>query len=374
MSKLNKKYKICFSGATWISPLFNPDIPFHAGGGEVQLYFLGTELSNDPRYEIVYLVGDFGQAKIERFNKIMLFRGTKPLFDMPWYKIGFGAIKTLWCLIKINADIYFERTSSPRLGLVSLYCKIFKKKLIYMTAADIDCNGQYPKIYGKIFHRIYNYGLKNVNAVIVQSEKQQRLMKKNYGIESIFIKSLFRIRDSINIEKKFTLWIARCHWMKKPNIFLDMVKLFPNEKFVMISPKAADDHKLFDSIKQKAKTYSNLTFIEEVSFIDSQYYFDQAKVFVNTSTVEGFPNTFLQAGLSKTPILSLDISPDDFLHNIEGGVCTNGNIKLFFSMYEKLVNNIPHRKMLGNNIFEYVKKHHNAKSIAEQYKKLMENI
>ncbi len=56
-------------------------------------------------------------------------------------------------------------------------------------------------------------------------------------------------------------------------------------------------------------------FLEKVSYHDIQSHFDQAKIFVNTSSDEGVPNTFIHAGLGSTAIVSLKVDPDHMFHH-----------------------------------------------------------
>ncbi len=60
----SKKNRVCFVSLK-AYPLFNPDISSVFGGAEVDLYMLATELANDERFEVSFIVGDYGQPPLE---------------------------------------------------------------------------------------------------------------------------------------------------------------------------------------------------------------------------------------------------------------------------------------------------------------------
>ena len=94
-----------------------------------------------------------------------------------------------------------------------------------------------------------------------------------------------------------------------------------------------------------------------MQFQDVQKYFDKAKCFVNSSEFEGFPNTFIQACLGSTPILSFNVNPDNFIERFEVGCfCANSLDKAV-----EFIRNLDPEKIrfYGNNAFKYACKHHN---------------
>jgi glycosyltransferase involved in cell wall biosynthesis len=48
-------------------------------------------------------------------------------------------------------------------------------------------------------------------------------------------------------------------------------------------------------------------------------YYDQASLFLNTSSVEGFPNTFLQSWSLGTPVMSAGVDPSSIIKKYELG-------------------------------------------------------
>ncbi len=83
--------------------------------------------------------------------------------------------------------------------------------------------------------------------------------------------------------------------------------------------EAAGHEHLYNRVREEADRLPNVEHLGFVPFseIDSQY--ARASVYLCTSTIEGFPNTFLQAWNHKTPVVST-YNPDGMLNSGDVGV------------------------------------------------------
>ena len=54
--------------------LFNPDVKDVIGGAEVDLYLLATELAKDKKFEVRFVVGDYGQKQIEVRENVTIIK------------------------------------------------------------------------------------------------------------------------------------------------------------------------------------------------------------------------------------------------------------------------------------------------------------
>ena len=359
---MKNKLKICFVQPSVYS-LFNKKNKRIFGGAEVQVYQIGNYIAENYRsVGVSYLVGNFGQAKIEIYNNIKIYRGANFFKDRSKFIQLREALKLLVCLKKINADVYIQRSATAGTGLIALFCKLFNKKFVYMISHEIDVSEEFKK-KNKFGGRIYEWGLKNADLVISQSEKQKELLEKNYCKESIVIKSVYEIERDINFDnKKYVLWVGRCEKWKAPEKYLQLAKNNQEIKFIMIMPKSNnkfyDDY--FETIQKKASKIRNLIFIESVTFNEINKYFKKAKIFINTSNYEGFPNTFIQAAKNKTLILSLNVNPDNFLDKYQCGFC-NDDLEKLGERLGELWNNKRLGERLGENAYKYAEDNHDIK-------------
>src|SRR3989344_2614617 len=124
--------KVCFISLNSY-PLFITNLPGYFGGAELQMSLLAKSLAKNRRFKISLVVGDYGQKSVESIGKITLYKAFRQR-----QKFSFEALRFFKLLNTINADVYIDRTLNLKIGLVACWCRLFRKKFIYMLAHDWD--------------------------------------------------------------------------------------------------------------------------------------------------------------------------------------------------------------------------------------------
>ncbi|MEJ2646836.1 MAG: glycosyltransferase family 4 protein [Sedimentisphaerales bacterium] len=331
------------------------------GGSEVDIYMLSTELAKDKRFKVSLITGDFGQNKVESFENVTIYKTARLSSPLK-------ATVSIWRVMKeVNADIYFKKGASFVTALAALFCRVKGKFFMLRTAQDIECNGVYIRekwLRGKAF----KWTLKQAKHVFVQNNSNKSHLKETTGISATVIPNGHRMISQTERQRDFILWVGRSTRVKRPELFVRLASENPSEQFVMICQQAGDDNDAaYRNLVEQAKLAANLKFIERVPFLEIMGFFQRAKVFVNTSDTEGFPNVFIQSCLSGTPILSLNVNPDDFLNKYECGLCAKGDWEIFREMLSELLRPDT-MKLYGENGREYAVKNHDIQNIIEKYK------
>jgi len=368
-----RKINICLV-APYIYSLFNKKCSVPFGGAEVQLYLLSKEFSRNNKINVNIITGNYNLKKIliEYSNSIMIFSSLS--LEIKRFALLKYYIKLFFTLIKVAPDIVIQRTGGMETGICALYCNIFKKKFVFSIADDDDVKKD--KKIG-IINNFYQYGLKNADYIIAQKIEQIKFLEKwkQKKINNIkVIKSGHIIQDLNNMKKIYILWVGRAIQWKRPELFLKLSKYFPDESFIMICRKSFDDN-YWKKLYLEAQKITNLQFIEFVPFQKINEIFRNAKVFINTSLPrEGFPNTFIQALMNKTPVITLTVDPDNFLTiNKCGFNCKNefNKMKYFLNYMLKYKEQF---KFYSNNSYDYVKKNHNIYTVSKEWIKLFETL
>lgn len=270
-----------------------------------------------------------------------------------------------------DAQIYFEEVASWGTFLIALFCKLNNKTFVYRTASAIECDGTYLKQHyfgGKAFA----WSLKNAAQVVVQNETDAKKLKRSIGVDSIVIANAHYMPELTEHKEGTILWVGRSDQLKRPELFIKLAQMYPEEKFIMICPRALK-HTTYDQLVDKAAQVGNLNFIKQVQFDKIENFYQQAKLFVCTSKAEGFPNTYVEACKCATPIFSLCVNPDNFLTTYQCGICANDSWNEFVRQFEALLISGKLTEY-GKNAREYAEQKHAIENIIEMYKELFSKL
>jgi len=357
--------EICFI-APKAYPMFNAAAAGVFGGAEVDLYFLATELAKDESFSISLIAADYGQEEIETIENVRIIKSVNfrqnPLA---------GAAKIWQALRRADAGMYMMKTMTPGVFLAAFFCRVHHKMFLYRTANTDVCDGTYLQQH-RWMGRLFKWSWRSAKLIFVQNAADKKNLENSIGLDSVAIPNGHRLTPPVDRKRDTVLWIGRSADIKRPGVFVDLAEKFPTEKFTMICQHATGDRK-YSELMARAQQVKNLEFIERVSFDQVNSYFQRAKVFVNTSCSEGFPNTFIQAAQCGTSILALNVNPDGFLDKYSCGINSQNDIQKLAENLRFMLDDDRYIE-LGRNGRKYAEQNHDIKTIVEQYKKIFRSL
>lgn len=362
--------KICF-----ILPNY---FKFLKGGAELQAYVLAKKLSE--KYEVHYI---FESSK-KFFDKKVLYDDGLLLHPIKRYrnkifgKLFFLNFKELLSLIDdINPDIIYQRGAKPYLGILSKLWNRNNKKLILGISMDLNCSKKeilnldwnFFSLPSKIFDSFFYFtGVKNADIIISQNKHQQKLLKENFNRSSFLISNGLPLPEPPFNKKKPLLisWIANIKPIKKPEIFINLAEKCKDldVKFVYAGRPSKNNYQKI-LIKQTEKL-QNLEYLGEIPFKETNRLLSKSSLLINTSETEGFSNTFIQAWLRETPVITLNCDPDDIIKNNEIGF-HSGNFEKLVKQVRFLIENESLRNKMGKKARSYAIEHHDINKIVSDY-------
>ena len=146
------------------------------GGAERQMAILAGELVRRGRDVaiVVYPVPDPSDAIDHRLTLVERARhaGGKAT------GILLEGTRVMRALRRANARVVVVRGGRSVLGVVALYCWLQQRKLVFSSANDFDFLDR-PDLTGTK-KRLYTFGIKRADAIVVQSERQVELARRAF--------------------------------------------------------------------------------------------------------------------------------------------------------------------------------------------------
>ena len=363
--------KICFVALYSLPLLTSSENLKYVGGSELKQVLIGRELAKRG-FQISFITYDENSEK-EKADEITIIQS----FSLSKNFSPFKNLFMIWkSLKKANADVYCKGIGYE--GIVPLFCIIHGKRFVKWIGSDSDLLFERFHSLHPLFLKITVYiDIKFANRIIVQNLFQKKFIEEKFNKKCVLIKNPVGIPDDIDIKnevkKNYILWVGTIRPVKQPEIFLRIAQSLPEFNFLMIGGEDKKEKKLFTNIKREACTISNLKFLGFVPHHEIQKYYKEASLLINTSQIEGFSNTFLEAWINNVPVMSLNVDPDEIICNNKLGFHSK-TIQQLIQDIKTIMLDDNLRKEMGINGKKYVELNHDLKKIVHQFEELLSSF
>jgi glycosyltransferase involved in cell wall biosynthesis len=298
-------------------------------GGETVQHVLLARAWRDLGHEVSIVVYDDGQGEKREVDGITAIAAHRRHAGIPGLRFFHPrASKLVAALMAADADVYYQSPAGAFTGLTAWYCRMTGRRFIFRVASDSDCEKEHSRIRLWRDRRLFDYGLKHADLVAAQTEVQANMLRANHGLESSVVNMLVEPppRTGLAPDKDIdVLWVGNLRALKRPELVLELARQLPQVSFTLAGGPLPHptSRTYFDDVKVAAARLPNVSMPGPVRYADSGAWFDRARVFLNTSSVEGFPNTFLQAWIRGVPVVSF-FDPDGLIRRLQlGAVCAS---------------------------------------------------
>ena len=302
------KPHVCFLAPSTWPTLANDGKLGVVGGAELQQSVIARELARRG-YRVSMVSIDYGQAEGTEAHGVRIYNMHKPDEGIPVVRFFHPRLTSLWQALKrVDADVYYQRTAAIYTGALAAFSKYHGKRCVYGGACDVDFIPGKEEIRYTRDKKIYQYGLRRVDRVFVQNENQSRFLRENYGREGILIPNCYEAPAGAKADRQgYILWVATVRQSKRAHLLLELARKLPQHKFVVIGgpEPSVEGEERYRAIREEALKIPNMEFKGYVPLEETEGYFNGARVFLNTSAYEGFPNTFLQAWARGIPAVGM---------------------------------------------------------------------
>ena len=299
--------RVCFvAPTTWPLIAGAGDIPV-IGGAELQQTVVATALAGRG-YDVSMISMDFGQEEGSVVRGVRMLKMHAPDAGLPVVRFLHPRLTSLWSAMKrADADVYYHRTAGPQAAFIAAFCRRYGRRSIQAGASDVDFMPDRVDIRLARDRWLYDYGLRNVDAIFAQNPGQVESVRRHYGREALLVPNCYAPPEGARADPRgYVLWCATVRAQKRPEIFLDMARRFPQHRFMLVGGQDGDrrGQEYAEGVRAAARALPNMTVHGFTPFEEAERLFDGARVVMNTSEYEGFPNTFLQAWARGIPTVS----------------------------------------------------------------------
>jgi glycosyltransferase involved in cell wall biosynthesis len=277
------------------------------GGAEVQQSMIAPALARRG-YRVSMICHDYGQPDRTEVDGVTVYNMHKPGEGIPGLRFIHPNLTSLWrALTRVDADVYYQRTADVLTAFMAHFCKRHGRKSIYAGASDVDFLPGQEDIRYTRDKKIFQWGVRNVDRIVTQNDVQQKQLHDNYGIEGVVIPSCYMPPAGARGDRAgYVLWTASVRPSKRAELALELARRLPAYRFVVIGGPDPDrkSQQYYESLVEAARALPNVEMKGFVPFTEAESWFNGARVVLNTSLYEGFPNTFLQAWSRAVPTLA----------------------------------------------------------------------
>jgi glycosyltransferase involved in cell wall biosynthesis len=251
----------------------------------------------------------------------------------------------------IDADVFLTFGVQSNSAAVIASAHAEQKPAVLFLGSDGDLDERY--LLDSAFVSTYRdssaaclWTIQNADDIFCQTPSQQQRLLERFQREGTVIRNPIDLdewdrlaAEPIPVDltlglKRYALWVGRAEGVhKRPLLLLDVARKCPEVDFLMILNRR--DDALEAQVRRDAP--ANVHIVERVPFSVMPAIMRRAAVLVNTSLLEGFPNTYLQAAASGVPVASQCVEAG-FLKDSASGICAGGDLDALAAAVQRFWN------------------------------------
>jgi glycosyltransferase involved in cell wall biosynthesis len=305
---------VCPSGY----PVLQPGAIDFAGGAEFQQLLLARAM-RARGHEVSWVVGDYGQpeqCEIQGFavhRSFALGRGNRRLRFVP----DMASLRR--ALRRTRPDLVNQRSTSFYTGQLCYFAHELDAAFTFSIGIDYNCHRNLLGRAPKVIQELYRYGIRHAEMVLAQTQAQSELMRANFAVECEVLPNLLELPPQRAADEPggYVLWVGSLAKRKRPELFLELARRLPELPCRLVGGPG-EDRGYDREIAEQARGIANLEMVGFVPPDRMDAVYRGARVYVNTSRLEGLPNAFLQSWSHGVPAVTLDVDPDHVIR--DGGL------------------------------------------------------
>lgn len=322
------------------------------GGAEKQLQLISEKLIEEG-YEVEVITRRYkGLAKVEYIGNIRVRRIWMIKLNKNTEKLSFYINSILYYLTKFKTkpDVIIASQTGVAARVAITIKTIFNcKVLVRIAGGELKKFEGNNSKFGKIFKRVDKF--------IVLSEDMKKTMEKlnEKRVEKITNAVLKQVNIEANIGR-YILFCGRIEKVKGLDLLLDswrQMQIIGVEIPLVI----VGDGSLKKQLEERYKELRCVKWVGEDT--DTDKYYKNARLLINTSEYEGISNTILEAQSYGIPVIASNVGGNkDLISNYKNGILFERDINSLIKTICEIYFNEEMILEMKNNSLEYIKNHY----------------
>ncbi len=288
--------------------LYDPASQAYFGGAEVESYML-DQLFHEMGHELHILLHEAPAAADDT-------RTTRHL-----HAVGTAGAPVMWrriwkALDVIQPDLVLMKLMGEPSAVVAQWCRSRHRAFIYRAANKRDADlAAGSRDYGWRQSLCFKLTCHDRMLIIAQTKEQESIYARRFNDSRVrYIRNYFHHQKQHRLPfqaRRGILWVGHLTDVKRPELVIELARRLPEIPFTVIA--STTDRSDLAAREQALQAHANVRYLKNVSFGETGGHFRDARIHLNTSRSEGFPNTFLQAIQAGLPLATTGLDPDDLI-------------------------------------------------------------
>jgi glycosyltransferase involved in cell wall biosynthesis len=277
-------------------------------------------------------------------------------------------------------DWLFWEGADRLLGPVVEMARFAGVRTVFHTAFDRDVQPRQALFLHSRWWPLYAWGLHRADRIFVQHSGQlagldSKLQSRAYVLPKVCVLSGKSAGAAVkhHAEREhFVAWVAMLRQPKRPDLLIDIARKIPQVRFVVCGGPTAhrSPQGYGDRMVEALRAEPNIEYRGQTSPDEAMQVIADAALLLSTSDEEGFPNTFTQAWMAGTPVVSLRVDPDQIIAGMKLGLIS-GRVDKAAEDIRRLLDSPQVREEISVRAQRYIAEMHSEQAVTAVFERAL---
>lgn len=343
-------------------------LPSSCGGAERQQWLLARALVVEG-WKVTVGVRDLLAKEKRLYIDGVKFIGIgKDQILLSWYRF----------LRSEQPDWWYWRCAYHLWGPAVEIAKLAGVRTIFAAAFDSDVLVRRALVFRPRWWPLYAWGLLRSDRIFLQHGGQLSVLPVRWKAKAHIVPSIAGLSSWVkphSERQKYVAWVGMLREHKRPDLLIEIARQMPNIRFVACGGPTAhrSPSGYGEQVIRSLQSLPNIEYLGQISPEKAHLVIAEAAILLSTSDGEGFPNTFLQAWSSGTPVVSLTIDPDGIIDRNGLGAYSQ-TVDRATKDITNLISSTKLRNKVAHYAQEYLASVHSIESVINQFNAAVEGL